>query len=100
MSSNLTLTGSGTTHNLDILDNGFLNIRRSVGGSGTTSTSLYIQNSGNIGIGTTAPGSLLSLANNGWISGISASSGVVNMFKVNTADQIQVGGSLSIDGSF
>ncbi|MDP2638464.1 MAG: MerR family transcriptional regulator, partial [Candidatus Levybacteria bacterium] len=98
LSADLSLRGTGTAHTFNILDGGSLNFTRSAGGSGA-STALFIQANGNVGIGTTAPGSLLSLANNGWLSGLSTSSGVVNMFKVNTQDQIQVGGSLSIDGS-
>ncbi|MDZ4227751.1 MAG: hypothetical protein U1E54_00735, partial [Candidatus Levybacteria bacterium] len=119
----MTMTGSGnvgigTTNPLEILGvtgnasisgtlavntikplTGALNLQYKSGGNAWSDALTILDNTGYVGIGTTTPGSLLSLANNGWLSGLSTSSGVVNMFKVNTADQIQVGGSLSIDGS-
>src|SRR3989344_783201 len=58
LSANLSLRGNVTAHTFDILDNGSLNFRKSPGGSSQT-TSLFIQGDGNVGIGTTAPGSLL-----------------------------------------
>jgi hypothetical protein len=55
---------------------------------------------GNIGIGTSNPGSLLTLANNGWISSVNSDdSGFVNMFRVNSDNQIEVGGPMLI-GAF
>ncbi|MFA6514618.1 MAG: hypothetical protein WCT50_05070, partial [Patescibacteria group bacterium] len=56
--------------------------------------------SGNIGIGITNPTSPLQMLNNKWISAQNnAGTGVVNMFKVNANDQIEVGAPLNI-GSF
>lgn len=56
--------------------------------------------SGNVGIGITNPATLLQILNNGWISAKNnAGTGVVNMFKVNAFDQIEVGAPLNI-GSF
>jgi hypothetical protein len=100
LSANLSLRGAGIAHTFNILDNGTLNIQRSPGGdAGLAANSvLFLANNGYVGIGTTVPGSLLTLANNGWFSGIATASGVTNMFKLNTADQIQVGASLNIDG--
>jgi hypothetical protein len=68
----------------------------------TPSQSYFTVNgtSGNVGIGMTNPSSLLQLLNNGWISAKNnAGTGVVNMFKVNASDQIEVGAPLNI-GSF
>ncbi len=56
--------------------------------------------SGNVGIGITNPTTLLQILNNGWISAQNAAgTGVVNMFKVNASNQIEVGAPLNI-GSF
>ncbi|MEI6835505.1 MAG: hypothetical protein WCK59_01610, partial [Candidatus Falkowbacteria bacterium] len=56
--------------------------------------------SGNVGIGLTNPSTLLQITNNNWISAINgAGNGVVNMFKVNANNQIEVGAPLNI-GSF
>ncbi|OGH46807.1 MAG: hypothetical protein A3B47_01560 [Candidatus Levybacteria bacterium RIFCSPLOWO2_01_FULL_39_24] len=104
ISGNLSLavptTAGANTFNL--LNNSTLNFQRSPGGdAGLAANSvLFLNNNGYVGIGTTVPGSLLTLANDGWLSGISTSSGVTNMFKLNTADQIQVGAALNIDGSY
>ncbi|MFA5131423.1 MAG: hypothetical protein WC467_03270 [Patescibacteria group bacterium] len=55
---------------------------------------------GNVGIGMTNPTALFQILNNGWISANNAAgTGVVNMFKVNANDQIEVGAPLNI-GSF
>ena len=55
VSANLSMRGASTAHTLNILDNGTLNIQRSPGGDGGLTTALFMQNNGNIGIGTTAP---------------------------------------------
>jgi hypothetical protein len=68
----------------------------------TPSQSYFTVNgtSGNVGIGITNPTSLLQILNNGWLSAQNAAgTGVVNMFKVNANDQIEVGAPLNI-GSF
>jgi len=50
-----------------------------------------------IGIGTSTPDTLLTIANDEWISAKdSAGTGHVNMFKVNTSNEIEVGGTLNI----
>ena len=55
---------------------------------------------GNIGLGVSNPTTLLQLLNNKWISALNnLSNGVVNMFKVNERDEIEVGATLNI-GSF
>lgn len=55
---------------------------------------------GNIGIGLSNPSSALQIANNNWISALNAGgSGSINMFKVNSNNQIEVGAALNI-GSF
>ncbi|PSO43459.1 hypothetical protein BRC19_00335 [Candidatus Saccharibacteria bacterium QS_5_54_17] len=85
---------------------------------------IMVGGAGNVGIGTTTPnnqltvsgsadvtGTLsvgtgqslgqLTLGNNQWISSVSGDgTSSVNMMKVNTDDQIQFGGGLSIDGGF
>ncbi len=99
LSANISLRGSGTAHTFNILQNGSLNFQRSIGGDGTLSSTMFFQNDGNVGIGTAVPKSLLSIANNSWISTIdNAGTGAINMFKSNASDQIQVGAALSIDG--
>ncbi|MDD5511813.1 MAG: hypothetical protein PHI12_13530, partial [Dehalococcoidales bacterium] len=63
------------------------------------SGNLYVSENGRVGIGTDSPDTLLTLANDGWISGKdSAGTGSVNIAKINSADQIQMGGALNIDG--
>ncbi|MFH0845893.1 MAG: tail fiber domain-containing protein [Patescibacteria group bacterium] len=63
---------------------------------GLTDTKMIIKSTGNVGIGVVDPGSLLSLANNNWISEKNAAgSGYVNMFKVNTDNEIDVGTTLN-----
>ncbi len=63
-------------------------------------SSLFIKSDGNVGIGTTNAGALLTIKNNSWISALDGSgSGLVNMFRVNANNQIEVGGPLMI-GSF
>jgi len=78
-------------------------------GSNTYSYGLYSKGSvysegsadnyfaGNVGIGTTVPDTILTIANDEWISAKdSAGTGHVNMFKVNTSNEIEVGGTLNI----
>jgi len=56
-----------------------------------------IYDDGKIGIGTNSPNTLLTLANDSWISAKnSAGTASVNMFKINTSDEIEVGGTLNI----
>ncbi|NCD06116.1 MAG: tail fiber domain-containing protein [Spirochaetia bacterium] len=65
--------------------------------NGTENERMRILSTGNVGIGTNNPTSLLTIANDNWISSInSAGTGGVNMFKVNSSDQIEVGSSLLI----
>ncbi|MDX9779346.1 MAG: hypothetical protein RBT30_03855, partial [Patescibacteria group bacterium] len=53
-----------------------------------------------IGIGTTTPPSIITLANDRWVSARnSAGNGYVNIFKVNANDEIEIGGALNI-GNF
>ena len=59
VSANLSLGGAGTAHTFNILDNGTLNIQRSPGGDAGLATALFVENSGNVGIGTTSPGGRL-----------------------------------------
>ena len=55
---------------------------------------------GNVGIGLTSPTTPLQLLNNSWISAQnSLGTGTINMFKVNSSNQIEVGAPLNI-GSF
>jgi len=55
---------------------------------------------GYVGIGVNTPTSLLQIANDNWISAKNyAGTGTINMFKVNSANQIEVGAPLNI-GSF
>ncbi|MDP3988101.1 MAG: hypothetical protein Q8P80_03070 [Candidatus Levybacteria bacterium] len=61
LSANLSLRGAATAHTFNILDNGTLNFVRSPGGDAGLATALFIQNNGNIGIGTTGPASLLTV---------------------------------------
>ncbi|MDI3496586.1 MAG: hypothetical protein PWQ35_607, partial [Patescibacteria group bacterium] len=63
------------------------------GTSGNWVANTLLFNSGTgLGIGTTQPGSILTLANNQWLSARNgADAGIVNMFKVNTNNQIEVG---------
>jgi hypothetical protein len=59
---------------------------------------IYNNNAGNvgIGIGTTAPGSLLTIANDSWVSSLnSAGTGYVNMFKVNSNNQLEFGTAIN-----
>jgi parallel beta-helix repeat protein len=67
--------------------------------SGTTGSN-YIMSS--LGLGTTNPqaGSALTIANGQWLSAIDSSgTGYINMFQVNSNNEIQVGAALNVDGS-
>ncbi len=65
------------------------------------SGTLYIDNAGYIGVGTTSPSAPLTLANDSWIAAKdNAGTGIVNLFKLNTSDQIEIGGSLYVPGGF
>ncbi|PSO43468.1 hypothetical protein BRC19_00380, partial [Candidatus Saccharibacteria bacterium QS_5_54_17] len=56
---------------------------------------------GTLSVGTSQSLGQLTLGNNQWISSVSGDgTSTVNMMKVNTDDQIQFGGGLSIDGGF
>ena len=62
ISSNLSLqvpTGANPATKLNILNGGTFGIRNSVGGDGTLSERLTILNNGNVGIGSTTPGTIL-----------------------------------------
>jgi hypothetical protein len=57
---------------------------------------MTITNTGNIGIGTDNPGSLLTIANDNWISAVNSDgTGYVNMFKVNTNNQLELGTAIN-----
>jgi hypothetical protein len=59
---------------------------------------IYNSNVGNvgIGIGTTAPGSLLTIANDNWVTALnSTGTGYVNMFKVNSNNQLELGTAIN-----
>jgi hypothetical protein len=67
--------------------------------SGTGGTS-YIMSA--LGLGTTNPqaGSALTVANGQWLSAVDSSgTGYINMFQVNSNNEIQVGAALNVDGS-
>ncbi len=57
---------------------------------------MTITNSGNIGIGTDNPGSLLTIANDNWLSSVNSDgTGYVNMFKVNSNNQLELGTAIN-----
>ncbi len=64
ISANFGFRGAATAHTFNILDNGTLNIQRSPSGDAGLATALFIQNNGNVGIGTTTPNAGLHVANN------------------------------------
>jgi parallel beta-helix repeat protein len=67
--------------------------------SGTTGSS-YIMSA--LGLGTTSPqsGSALTIANGQWLSAVdSGGTGYINMFQVNSNNEIQVGAALNVDGA-
>jgi hypothetical protein len=66
--------------------------------SGTTGSS-YIMSA--LGLGTTNPqsGAAVTISNSSWISSVDAAgTGYINMFQVNSSNQIQVGAALNVDG--
>jgi len=66
----------------------------SITATGTTDDNYFL---GNLGIGTTVPDTLLTIANDNWISAKdNAGTSYVNMFKVNASDEIDVGGTLNV----
>jgi hypothetical protein len=80
-----------TLGNTDNFDLGFLtnNLNR-----------LHIQNNGNIGIGTTDPDTLLTLANNNYLSAKSYSGiGSVNIIKINEDNEIDIETTINIPGN-
>lgn len=55
---------------------------------------------GSLGLGVANPQGALAIANGSWITGQdSAGTGFINMFQVNSQNQIQVGSSLDVGGS-
>ncbi len=104
-------TATSSTYALDI--NGALratNLTGALSGTlnaGNVSTGAFGLNTGGgnynfpanigIGIGTATPASIITLANNRWVSALnSTGTGYVNMFRVNANDEIEVGGALNI----
>jgi len=55
LSGDLTFRNTNVAHDINIFDGGSLTFRTSVGGNAVTKAAMTITNSGNIGIGTTAP---------------------------------------------
>jgi hypothetical protein len=103
ISGNLALaapTGSNPTTSLDILNGGSFNLRTSVGGDAGLTSRLFIDNDGNVGIGTETPSAQLDIA--GASSTISNSSGDITLNAAS--DQIafsgdSLGNLLNIDAS-
>ncbi len=71
------------------------------------STGVFGQNTGGgdfnflgnvgIGIGTSSPNSIITIANDRWISALNnAGNGYVNIFKVNANDELEIGGALNV----
>jgi len=62
-----------------------------------TSNVFTVLDGGNVGIGVTDPDTILTIANDNWISAKdSAGTSYVNMFKVNASNEIDVGATLNI----
>lgn len=55
LSGDLTFRNTNVAHDINIFDGGSLTFRTSVGGNAVTKAAMTITNSGNVGIGTTAP---------------------------------------------
>ena len=65
IAGNLSLNGAGLTHTFNILDNGTLNFQKYPSGDGDNNSSvMFLNNNGNVGIGTTNPGQALSIVGN------------------------------------
>ncbi|HNS65544.1 MAG TPA: phage integrase N-terminal SAM-like domain-containing protein, partial [Candidatus Woesebacteria bacterium] len=98
-SSSGTLTFKGTTDpKIDILNGENFGLRTSVGGDVGLTERLTVLNSGNVGIGTTAPGAKLAIANTGTANGIILGSDQgtpVNIYHSNSP----VDGVLYLSGS-
>jgi hypothetical protein len=74
-SGNFSLSGAGTAHTFNILDNGTLNFQGYPAGDGANNSSiLFLANNGNVGIGTTAPAKKLDVF------------GDVNLSKIDTGN--------------
>jgi len=70
------------------------------GGNPSLNNGITVTADGYSGINVTDPTSLLQLSNDGWISAKNAAGdGTINMFKVNSENQIEVGATLNI-GTF
>ncbi len=96
-------TGAGTgTQRLDSSGN-LLNIFNATmnGSLQQTGTGAINYLMGGLGLGTANPqsGGALTIANGKWISAADAlGTGYINMFQVNSSNQIQVGAALNVDG--
>src|SRR3990167_9620512 len=83
LSANLSLRGAGTAHTFNILDNGTLNFQRYPSGDAANNSSvLFLQNNGNVGIGNTAPGAMLSVGSS--TPALISSAGLITV--ANTTD--------------
>lgn len=101
ITGNLTVTGTITAASIDGgFTEGSVIFADSSGYLAEDNASLFFDNTNNrLGIGTTTPDTILQIANDNWFSAKnSAGTGVVNMFKVNTSDEIEVGATL-VSGS-
>ena len=60
-------------------------------------SAFVVKGDGFVGIGTASPDTILQIPNNNWFSAKdNAGTGFISMFKVNTSDEIEVGGTLNI----
>ncbi|MDO8733244.1 MAG: hypothetical protein Q7L55_11865, partial [Actinomycetota bacterium] len=100
ISGNLSLvvptTAGANTFNL--LNNSTLNFQRSPGGDAGLATALFIQNNGNVGIGTTSPSALLSVGSTSQFQ--VSSTGAITGVGVNSGSGlIQGTGGLTLTGA-